>query len=57
MFSNIFNDKCSNTLVFLISQMKLIKITEKLGLDLTIEIRTAVLITTSTRKGGDYGTI
>ena len=44
----IFNDRCSSTLLFLISQMKLTKRTEKLEVDLNIGLRRTVLSTTCT---------
>ena len=37
------NNKCSNILAFLISQMKLIKRTEKLGLDLFIKLQSSFI--------------
>ena len=46
-----FNDKCSNTLVFLISQMKMIKRNEKLALNFAIELGRGVLSTVCTSRG------
>ena len=40
-----------NTLVFLISQMKLIKRTEKLEIDLDVELGRTILLTISTSMG------
>ena len=37
------NDECSNTLMFLISQMKLIERTENLKVDLNIELGRTIL--------------
>lgn len=47
---NIINDKCLNTLVFLKSQLKLIKKTEKLELNMNIELGRAVLSTISANE-------
>ena len=46
-----FNIKCWNKVVFLISQMKLIKLNERLEPDLDIELERAVLSTVSVSRG------